>query len=164
MLVFNSMEKKPGENYSLDECLDIALCNSILPQIEKLSLLKLETIKNFVNCDIHNKFDVDYNDDFESNQRLKEFTNFIAFMKKHQSDKITSIPKTDSWAKNFKDTSKKERKLKSELLEYGIEKLYPWEIIRDARGMKKLERFPALQKFSSTINSIMKDKGFEEEE
>ena len=47
VLVFRAMKNEDGENYSYDDCLDFALLNVVLPQIEKLPPIQLKSINDF---------------------------------------------------------------------------------------------------------------------
>ena len=84
ILVFRAMKDGDGKNHEFDYCLDLALCNSIIPQISKLPPMKLQSILGFISGNISGEiWKKDYRDDDESQKKLKEVKELVDFINDH---------------------------------------------------------------------------------
>ena len=85
--VFKTLYGDHYENYSYDDCLDFALLNVVLPQIEKLPPIQLKSINDFSRGRIATNFyKKDFDDDFNSQQDLVEIKKLIDFINMHKEE------------------------------------------------------------------------------
>jgi MoxR-like ATPase len=110
ILVFHAMKDEQGQQHKLDYCLDLALCNSIIPQISKLSPVTLRSIHNFICWNTTAKiFSKDYMDDAESQKELNEVKELVSFLNDHkEKDKLV----WDGVWKEFLNNTQEARKSK----------------------------------------------------
>ena len=98
-------------NHKLDYCLDLALCNSIIPQISKLPPIELLFIYRFLRRRISGKIWADdYMDNDSSQKKLKEVKKLVSFINDHKDEKEKLH--WDRWSEYLNGTKKdRENKL-----------------------------------------------------
>ena len=146
---------------------DFALCNSLLPQIEKLTPIKLKSITSFIGGRISgNIYGADYTDDYESQQMLNEVKELVQFINLHKKDKKEKLA-WQTWNKFLNGTTKLERDAKiqkmgdNEKEKYLVENLDPWISILKFRDFDGVDR-PKLKEFSVRLQKIIKQRTFED--
>ena len=178
ILVFRVMKNEEGENYSYDDCLDFALLNVVLPQIEKLPPIQLKSINDFSPGRIATNFyKKDFDDDFNSQQDLVENKKLIDFinMNKEEGDKLNP----NKWKKfldgkskidrdNFLDEGNTPEEIKAKKEEFAEEQIEPWKNIikyfAKNGGINEDSKRPVLKRFTNSLQNIINARTFEEDD